>query len=157
MTVKTSKREPKTEAPAPLIAAAQAPPCLYLRLRLASRRLLSLYEARLAPSGVSMAQFGLLAGIGEEPDLTMSRLAEKRELSPSTLTRTLRPIQDAGWIEVHADADNKRVRHLRLTKQGRARLKAAYAGWKQAQAEASAIVSPRAVEQVLRATESLPR
>ena len=138
-----------------MIPADEAPPCLYLRLRLASRRLLALYEARLAASGVSMSQFGLLAGIAEEPELTMSRLAEKRELSPSTLTRTLRPMEDAGWIELFADPENKRVKRLRLTRDGRARLKAAYAGWKQAQAEAADVVSPRDVERVLRATEKL--
>lgn len=150
------KRKPENDLP-PLIATDAAPPCLYLRLRLASRRLLSLYEAHLAPSGVSMAQFGLLAGIAEEPDLTMSRLAEKRELSPSTLTRTLKPMEDAGWIEMRVDQDNKRIRRVTLTKEGRARLRAAHAGWRTAQAEATAVVSPRAVEQVLRATESLPR
>lgn len=104
-----------------------------------------------------MPQFGLLIGINEEPNLTMSRLAEKRELSPSTLTRNLQPLAELGWIEIHADENNKRIRRLRLTKDGRARLKAAYVGWKQAQAEAAAIVSPRAVTQILRATESLPR
>lgn len=150
-----TKRKPKAEAPPPMIAAADAPPCLYLRLRLASRRLLSLYEARLAASGVSMSQFGLLAGIAEEPELAMSRLAEKRELSPSTLTRTLRPMEDAGWTETFADPENRRVKRLRLTRDGRARLKAAYAGWKQAQSEATEIVSPRDVERVLRATEKL--
>lgn len=138
-----------------MIPADEAPPCLYLRLRLASRRLLSLYEARLAASGVSMSQFGLLAGIAEEPELTMSRLAEKRELSPSTLTRTLRPMEEAGWLEIFPDSENGRLRRLRLTREGRARLKAAYAGWKQAQAEAAEIVSPRDVERVLRATEKL--
>lgn len=149
------KRKLKTEAPPPIIPANEAPPCLYLRLRLASRRLLSLYEARLAASGVSMSQFGLLAGIAEEPELTMSRLAEKRELSPSTLTRTLRPMEEASWLEIFPDPENGRLRRLRLTREGRARLKAAYSGWKQAQAEAAEIVSPRDVERVLRATEKL--
>lgn len=133
----------------------ETPPCLYLRLRLASKRLLSMYEARLAASGVSMSQFGLLSGIAEEQELTMSRLAEKRELSPSTLTRTLRPMEDAGWVEVFADAANGRLRRLRLTREGRARLRAAYAGWKRAQAEAIAVISVRDVERVLRATETL--
>jgi DNA-binding MarR family transcriptional regulator len=150
------KRKPKPEAPPLIMAADDAPPCLYLRLRWASKRLLSMYEARLTASGVSMSQFGLLAGIAEEPELAMSRLAEKRELSPSTLTRTLRPMEDAGWVEMFADPQNGRVRRLRLTREGRARLKAAYAGWKQAQAEALEIVSPRDVERVLRATEKLP-
>jgi DNA-binding MarR family transcriptional regulator len=151
-----SNRKPIEDTP-PLISTDDAPPCLYLRMRLASRRLLAHYEAHLAPSGVSMAQFGLLAGILEEPDLTMSRLAEKRELSPSTLTRTLKPMEGAGWIEMRVDSENKRVRRIALTKEGRARLRMAYAGWKQAQAEAASIVSPRAVEQVLRASEKLPR
>jgi DNA-binding MarR family transcriptional regulator len=151
--VKMPKRQPKPEAPPMIIPADEAPPCLYLRLRLASRRLLSLYEAHLAASGVSMSQFGLLAGIAEAPELTMSRLAELRELSPSTLTRTLRPMEAAGWVEVFAEG---RERRLRLTRQGRARLKAAYAGWKQAQTEAVEAVSPRDVARVLRATEKLP-
>lgn len=149
------KRQPKSEAPPVMIPADEAPPCLYLRLRLASKRLLALYEARLSASGVSMSQFGLLAGIAEEPDLTMSRLAEKRELSPSTLTRTLRPMEEAGWLESFTDAENGRLRRLRLTREGRARLKAAFAGWKQAQEEAAEIVSPRDVERILRATEHL--
>jgi DNA-binding MarR family transcriptional regulator len=62
-------------------------------------------------------------------------------------------MKDAGWIEAFADPENGRVRRLRLTREGRVRLKAAYAGWKQAQAEAVDIVSPRDVERVLRATE----
>lgn len=157
MPVKMPKRKPRLEAPPPVIPADEAPPCLYLRLRLASKRLLARYEAHLAGSGVSMAQFGLLAAIAEEPELAMSRLARMRELSPSTLTRTLRPMEDAGWVETFADDDNKRVRRVRLTREGRARLKAAYAGWKQAQAEAAAVVSPRDVERVLRATEKLGR
>jgi len=146
------KRKLLPEPQPPLIATDEAPPCLYLRLRLASRRLLSLYETRMAESGVSMSQFGLLAGIAEEPELTMSRLAEKRELSPSTLTRTLKPMEEFGWIEIVAEG---RQRRLRLTREGRTRLKAAYAGWKQAQAEAAEIVSPKDVERVLRATERL--
>jgi DNA-binding MarR family transcriptional regulator len=131
------------------------PPCLYLRLRLASRRLLALYEARLAPSGVSMSQFGILTAAAQEPKLTMSRMAEMRELSPSTLTRTLQPLEDAGWVATYADEGNRRIRRVELTKEGRAKLKAAYACWKQAQAEAEEILSAKAVEQVLRATEKL--
>jgi DNA-binding MarR family transcriptional regulator len=65
-------------------------------------------------------------------------------------------MEDAGWVEMFGDPQNGRVRRLRLTREGRARLKAAYAGWKQAQAEALEIVSPRDVERVLRATEKLP-
>lgn len=145
----------KADAPPFTLPVGETPPCLYLRLRIASRRLLGLYEARLAPSGVSMSQFGILTAAAQEPGLTMSRLAAIRELSPSTLTRTLQPLEDAGWVETYADEENRRIRRVQLTKEGRAKLKAAYACWKAAQAEAEEIVPAKAVEQVLRATEKL--
>lgn len=138
------------------ISADEAAPCLYLRMRMATKRLLALYEARMEESGVTMSQFGMLVAAAEEPELTMSRLAEKRELSLSTLSRTLRPLEELGWLEIFTDADNGRVRRVRLTREGRAKVKAAYACWKRAQAEAAEIVSPRDVERVLWATESLP-
>ena len=138
------------------ISTDEAAPCLYLRMRMATKRLLALYEARMAESGVTMSQFGMLVAAAEEPELTMSRLAEKRELSLSTLSRTLRPLEELGWLEIFTDADNGRVRRVRLTREGRAKVKAAFACWKRAQAEATEIVSPRDVERVLRATESLP-
>lgn len=145
----------KAELTSHTLPAGETPPCLYLRLRIASRRLLSLYEAKLAPSGVTMSQFGILTAAAQEPGLTMSRMAEMRELSPSTLTRTLQPLEDAGWLETYADEENRRVRRVQLTKEGRGKLKVAYGFWKEAQAEAEAIVSAKAVDQVLRATEKL--
>lgn len=145
--VKMPKRKPEPEMA----------PCLYLRLRAATKRLLALYEAHMAEAGLSMAQFGLLIAAAEEPELTMSRLAAKRDISPSTLTRTLRPLEAEGLIETFADAQSKRVRRVRLTQAGRARTRTAYAAWKKAQAEASSVVAPKLVDQVLGATEKLAR
>ncbi len=131
------------------------PPCLYLRLRIAAKRLLALYEVRLAEAQLSMSQFGLLIAVAEEPDLTMARLAEKRAISPSTLTRTLKPLEAEGLVESYTDPASKRTRRVRLTPAGRTRTRAAFAAWKKAQAEASEIVPPKLVAQVLRATEAL--
>ncbi|HRE44499.1 MAG TPA: MarR family winged helix-turn-helix transcriptional regulator [Terricaulis sp.] len=131
------------------------PPCLYLRMRIATKRLLTLYDAHLAEAQLSMPQFGLLIATAEEPDLTMARLAAKRDISPSTLTRTLKPLEAAGLVETYADPASKRTRRARLTPQGRVRMRAGYAAWKQAQAEASDILPPKLVAQVLRATEQL--
>lgn len=153
-TVKMPK--PKAEPLLTRISADEVAPCLYLRMRMATKRLLALYEARMAESGVTMSQFGMLVAAAEEQELTMSRLAEKRELSLSTLSRTLRPLEELGWLEIFADAENGRVKRVRLTRAGRVKVKAAFACWKRAQAEAAEIVSPRDVERVLRATESLP-
>ena len=145
--VKMPKRKPSLDYP----------PCLYLRMRIATRRLLGLYESHLADARISMPQFGLLIAAAEEPDLAMSRLAEKRAISPSTLTRTLRPLEAEGLVEVYADPNSKRVRRVRLTQPGRARMRVAYAAWKKAQTQAAAIMPPALVERVLNATEALTR
>lgn len=126
-------------------------------MRAATKRLLGLYESHLAEAGLSMAQFGLLIAAAEEPELTMTRLAQKRDISPSTLTRTLRPLEAEGLIESFADPQNKRTRRAKLTPAGRARTRAAFAAWKKAQAEAAATVPPKLVNQVLAATEKLAR
>ncbi|MCR6645175.1 MAG: MarR family winged helix-turn-helix transcriptional regulator [Terricaulis sp.] len=131
------------------------PPCLYLRMRIATKRLLALYETHLARAQLSMPQFGLLIAAAEEPDLSMAQLAEKRSISPSTLTRTLKPLEAEGLVETYTDPASRRIRRVRLTRDGRARIRAGFAAWKQAQTEAAKIVPPKLVAQVLHATEQL--
>lgn len=149
-----SKRKDPVD-PLQAFAASAMPVCLCMNMRMATRRLVAHYEAHLAKSGLNISQFGLLASIAAKPGVTMSALAEALELSPSTLTRTLRPLQKDGLIDILADQQNQRQRLLRLTAEGRKRLTAAGGLWKKAHAEAREIVSPKAVEQLLRATEKL--
>ncbi|MGE0741975.1 MAG: MarR family winged helix-turn-helix transcriptional regulator [Hyphomonadaceae bacterium] len=153
MTKRKAKREPD---PLQAFAAAAMPQCLCMNMRLATRRLVALYEARLAATGLNISQFGIMASVAAEADMTMTRLAEKLELSPSTLTRTLRPLEDEKLLETFSDEHNRRIRRVRLTRDGRTRLKRAGAAWAKAQSEATAIVSPKLVEQVLGATARLP-
>lgn len=149
---------PKRKEPAdPLqaFAASAMPVCLCMNMRMATRRLVAHYEAHLAESGLNISQFGLLASIAAKPGVTMSGLAETLELSPSTLTRTLRPLQKDGLIEIVADKQNQRQRLLKLTSEGRKRLGAAGGLWKKAHTQAREIVSPKLVEQLAKATEKL--
>jgi len=129
--------------------------CLCMNMRLATRRLVAHYEARLAKSGLNIAQFGLMASIAAESAPTMSRLAERLELSPSTLTRTLRPLEQEGLAETFADPESRRVRRVRLTREGRARLRQAGGAWARAQADAAKIVSPSLVDALSEATAKL--
>jgi DNA-binding MarR family transcriptional regulator len=150
---KTSK---KTKAD-PLAAFAQKAmeDCLCMRARIATRRIVDFYEARLASHGLGISQFGLMGSIAAEEDAPISALAEKLELDPSTLSRTLRPLEDQGWIEIHTDPANLRVRRVRLTKEGRARLEGAGAAWAAAQKEAAKAIDPALVAALLEKTEGL--
>ncbi len=129
--------------------------CLCFGTRLAARRLTEFYEARLAPHGVNLPQFGLLGAIGEMREASISDLARRLELDPSTLSRTLRPLEESGWIEIFADPSNLRVRRVRLTQEGKALTRRAAESWMQAQKEAAEAVPRDLIAQLVESTAKL--
>jgi DNA-binding MarR family transcriptional regulator len=129
--------------------------CLCFSARLAARRLTAFYEARLKPHGLTIAQFGALVETARLKAPAMSDLAGLMALDPSTLSRKLRPLQAAGLVEIEADAGNGRVRRVRLTICGKARLRAAAAAWRKAQDEAGETVSAEGLADLVAATARL--
>lgn len=140
----------KTETKRPTIE-----DCLCFGARLAARRMTEFYEARLAPFGVNLPQFGLLGAIGEMREASISDLARRLELDPSTLSRTLRPLEENKWIEIVSDPQNLRVRRVRLTADGKTVTRAAGAAWMQAQKEASDMLPEGLIAQLVESTAKL--
>jgi DNA-binding MarR family transcriptional regulator len=58
-------------------------------------------------------------------ETTMGELAARLLISPSTCTRVVARMADAGLVERRVDAADARVRHARITRGGEARLRAA--------------------------------
>jgi DNA-binding MarR family transcriptional regulator len=129
--------------------------CLCFTARLAARRLTAFYEARLAPHGLTITQFGLLVETGRLRNPTMGKLAELLEQDPSTLSRTLRVMEQDGLIEIVQDTDNRRLRRVTLTSTGKTKVRAAAQSWQAAQEEALTIVPQNSLCAVLEATENL--
>ena len=65
--------------------------------RLAARRITNFLAERMQGSGLSLAQFGLMAQIAAAPDDTLGALAERTGLDQSTLSRNLRGLEAAGY------------------------------------------------------------
>ncbi|MGE3303517.1 MAG: MarR family transcriptional regulator [Hyphomonadaceae bacterium] len=128
--------------------------CFCFQSRLAARRMTAFYEARLAPHGLNINQLGILAQVAATPAAAMADMAEAMLLDPSTLSRTMRPLEREGLIEVAPDPENRRIRRVRLTRAGKDRLRAAGRTWARAQAETAAAAAP--LSALLRATENLP-
>jgi DNA-binding MarR family transcriptional regulator len=66
--------------------------------------------------------------------LPMSELAARLYMERTTLTRNLKPLEDAGLVERPADPQDARVRLVAITPLGRRKLREARRYWRRAQA-----------------------
>ena len=113
--------------------------CAYAKLRRLTRCVAQQFDAQLAPAGVKATQLVLLSAVVRLQPVRPGELAQAMGLDPSTLTRNLRPLLAAGWVELGAGAD-ARSRTIRITAAGRA---------KQEQAERHLRIAQRALDERL--------
>src|SRR2546423_5439587 len=92
--------------------------CMCASVRRAARVLTKLYDASLAPSGIGIAQFDLLATIGTAEGANRTELASALAMDRTTLVRNLKVLERDGLIEP-AEGDDRRSRAVRLTEKGR--------------------------------------
>jgi DNA-binding MarR family transcriptional regulator len=109
-------------------------PCYCGSLRQASRVVTQLYDQMLKPSGLKITQFGILKLLAACPDLSTGAMAAALAMDSTTLTRTLKIIQENRWIAVATGAD-RRQRCWRITEAGLQRLWQAEPLWQNAQTE----------------------
>ncbi|MGD1066204.1 MAG: MarR family winged helix-turn-helix transcriptional regulator [Vulcanimicrobiaceae bacterium] len=114
--------------------------CTCKRLRRAARQVSQLYDDALAPAGVTIAQFGLLAQLEgalcqSASGIALGELAERMATDPTTLTRNLKPLEMRGLLRSAPDQDDRRVRRIRITPSGRSALRKAIPLWRRAQGQ----------------------
>jgi DNA-binding MarR family transcriptional regulator len=123
--------------------------------RLAARRITNFLEERMHGSGLSLAQFGLMGQIAAAPDDTLGALAERTGLDQSTLSRNLRGLEAAGFVEIAIAVDDQRRRAVWLTEQGARRLEAAIPVWRNAHAALADRFDPQLALRLGAASEEL--
>lgn len=112
--------------------------CYCLALRQASRRLIRLYDKKLAEQGLTIGQFGMLGFISGTEEYTVQALADFLDMNQSALSRGLAPLEKQGYLVSKSDPDDGRKRVLELTPLGAKRLNEASKSWKSAQQELTA-------------------
>jgi DNA-binding MarR family transcriptional regulator len=88
-------------------------------LRALIRRFSVSERADVQCSGMTIAQAATLEALGDRP-LRLGRLGRRLGVSPSTLTRNLRRLEERGWVERTADPEDARASRAALTASGRA-------------------------------------
>jgi DNA-binding MarR family transcriptional regulator len=113
---------------------AQARPqgCTNLKLRQLMRRVAQHYDAEVGKTGLRGTQYSLLSGVVKLGPIRPVDLAAALKVEASTLSRNLRPLIDAGYIEPVPGAD-ARSHLLRATEAGQAKRVEAQRHWKVAQ------------------------
>ena len=86
----------------------------------AQRLLRKEFEARGSEYGLSSAQWRLLVLLVKEDGATQARLADLLEIEPISVSRLIDRMEEGGWVERRADANDRRVRMVFATKQARA-------------------------------------
>jgi DNA-binding MarR family transcriptional regulator len=112
--------------------------CVCLGVQRAARGVARRYDEALKPLGLTSGQFSILSSLLREGSEPIGVLAALLGQERTTLTRNLRPLEAAGWIETKPDAKDARVRRVRLTDKGRELLRAAIPVWRAAQHDSSA-------------------
>jgi DNA-binding MarR family transcriptional regulator len=107
--------------------------CTCLRLRKAARRVSQIYDSYVEPYGLTITQFGLLAHLRVLPGVSVSALAAKLVMDPTTLTRNMKPLAKKGLVAFRTDPEDRRTRALNLTAKGRETFRAAKPAWAKAQ------------------------
>jgi DNA-binding MarR family transcriptional regulator len=120
--------------------AAAAVGCTCFKLRRLTRRVTAVYDRALSAAGIRVTQYSLLAHLRGLRGVPMSQLAETLDMDRTTLTRNLKPLVEAGWVEVQPSDEDARIHLVRITPSGDAQYRAALSYWRQAQDEINATI-----------------
>jgi DNA-binding MarR family transcriptional regulator len=108
--------------------------CICLAVRQAARHVIQSYDQLLAPAGLRITQFSILAKLKRKGPMTINALAAELVMDRTTLGRNILPLERDGLITVEPVPSDRRSKELHLTKAGDKRFEAARPGWLKAQA-----------------------
>lgn len=107
--------------------------CNGAALRKATRRVTQLYDAALAPSGITVSQRSVLVHIQRAVRPTMTELAYAMVLDRSALAHNIKPLERDGYIVQTRHPQDGRSKHIELTPAGSAKLAESNRLWREAQ------------------------
>jgi DNA-binding MarR family transcriptional regulator len=113
--------------------------CTCLGLRRVARMATQIFDTHLAPARLTIGQFGILTQIYANalsgPPTTMKALSHAIGMDPTTLNRTLKPLEADKLIRTAPDTRDRRARCIHITASGQKRLVRAMPLWRAADAE----------------------
>lgn len=122
--------------------------CLCHHIRRGARTLTRVYDAALAPSGLTAGQFIILTAIAARHPLATPVLRELLAMDRTSLGRTLKPLEAADLITILPGA-GRRAGQVSLTVEGAAAVRDAGPLWRAAQVNVAARLGTARAGQLL--------
>lgn len=91
--------------------------CLAYATRRTGRAVTNLFNARMAPLDLNVAQFGLLVAISKMPGSTLARIGEAMLLEESTMARNFAVMERRGLVEAEGGR-GRGGKNVQVTKAG---------------------------------------
>jgi DNA-binding MarR family transcriptional regulator len=113
--------------------------CIAVRLRLLNRVVTNFYDDALRPLGLKVSQLNILIVTAKLGLARPARVCEILQLDASTLSRSVKPLQAHGWLEVVPEED-ARAQPFRLTAKGKRLIEKAVPAWEEAQRQAAELL-----------------
>ena len=127
------------------IAQATARGCTNFKLRQVSRRVSQRYDQELDKAGIKTTQYSLLTHLVKLGPIRPGDLAQAMTMDASTLTRNVKPLVAAGWVELGAGPDG-RSRLVGLTAAGHDKWTESRRHWRVAQASLNQLLGADRVQ-----------
>jgi DNA-binding MarR family transcriptional regulator len=125
-------------------AAVKPQGCTNIKLRQLMRQVAAHYDAEVGKTGLKGTQYSLLSFVVKLGPIRPVDLAREMRIQPSTLTRNLRPLLNAGLLEL-GPGDDQRSRLVSATFAGRELRVEAQRRWRAAQERVNEILGARHV------------
>lgn len=106
--------------------------CACLNLRKAARAVTQIFDNTLQPLGLRSTQLPVLVTLALSGSTTITQLAEELVMDRTSLARLLRPLENAGLLEI-VPGEDRRTRGVSLTDRGKKTVTDAIPLWEKAQ------------------------
>jgi DNA-binding MarR family transcriptional regulator len=130
-------------------------PCLCAVIRKTGRSLTKQYDNYLKPSGLKVTQYSMLVNIMRNPGIAVTELAKLLLMDQTTVTRNLRVLEKTGYISMNPDGSDSRVKRIRITDIGQAKVDEAKPYWETAQLEMVRILGREEIDHILASLNNL--
>ncbi|WP_158934869.1 MarR family winged helix-turn-helix transcriptional regulator [Burkholderia sp. S171] len=108
--------------------------CYCTQFRRSANALTHIYDDALRAVGLKITQLTLLRGLDRLESATYNEIAEELSLDKTTISRNIKLLIEAGWVQISADED-ARYKVASLSPAGARMLKDAEPHWRAAQAQ----------------------